>query len=236
MNNTSLVATEIEEDIVLNDSKKIQPFGSVWEETSDYDFLSDTKNRLNGVNKDTFEDEVQAWSDGFKMLPRYNREKYQQEISEMEMHFQSDMNFSFEILAEIYSTQVSYRNRLTAMKSIVNANYEIYNQAYKSLDKQAFKLFSKAGGSVDDRRADAAHVVAPFLRLSAQAKSMLDQIEDMISNVEFAAFQLSRLLREKEALAKINSSFEREGQNSKFNSEFKPKPIGTKDEDGFVQL
>jgi len=227
-----------EDDVVLVDSKVVTPVGNVWSEASEYDFLNDTKKRLSGVNKDTFEEEVQAWSDGFKMLPKYDTKKYQEEISEMEMHFQSDSNFSFDTLVVLYSTQVSYRNRLTAMKSIVNANYEIYNQAYKSLDKQAFKLFSKAGGSVDDRRADAAHVVAPFLRLSTQAKSMLDQIEEMISNIEFAAFQLSRLLREREALAKINTSFEREGQHTRLHTDYQSRirPTRKSDDDGFEQL
>lgn len=235
MDNVGFV--EEEEASPLVNSKVMLP-SNVWEEASDYDFLNDTRKRLNGVNKDTFEEEVQAWSDGFKMLPKYDRKKYQEEISEMEMHFQSDSNFSFDTLVVLYSTQVSYRNRLTAMKSVVNANYEIYNQAYKSLDKQAFKLFSKAGGSVDDRRADAAHVVAPFLRLSTQSKAMLDQIEEMISNIEFAAFQLSRLLREREALAKINTSFEREGQHTKLHTDFQSRirPTRTSDDDGFEQL
>lgn len=236
MNNTGFI--EDDENTILVNSKIVHPVGNIWEETFNYDFVNDTKNRLNGVNKDTFEDEVKAWSEGFKMLPKYDREKYQDEISQMEMHFQSDNNFSFDTLAVLYSTQVSYRNRLTAMKNIVNANYEIYNQAYKSLDKQAFKLFTKAGGSVDDRRADAAHVVAPFLRLSTQAKTMLDQIEAMISNIEFAAFQLSRLLREKEALAKINTSFEREGQHTRLHrdSQSRIRQTRASDEDGFEEI
>lgn len=236
MNNTGFI--EDDANTILVNSKIVYPVGNIWEETFNYDFVNDTKNRLNGVNKDTFEDEVKAWSEGFKMLPKYDREKYQDEMSQMEMHFQSDNNFSFDTLAVLYSTQVSYRNRLTAMKNIVNANYEIYNQAYKSLDKQAFKLFTKAGGSVDDRRADAAHVVAPFLRLATQAKAMLDQIEEMISNIEFAAFQLSRLLREREALAKINTSFEREGQHVRLHrdSQSRIRQTRASDEDGFEEI
>lgn len=222
---------ETEEDFELNNSNPIATLpGSVWDETARHDFVADTKSRFGGVDKQTFESEVQAWSDGFQRLPSYNREAYAQEIMAMEVHFQSANTFEFDILAEMYSSQVANRNRLAAMKNIVNAHHEIYNQAYKSLDKQAFRLFSKAGGSVDDRRADAAHVVAPFLRLVAQAKELLDQIEEAIANVEFASTQLSRLLREREALAKINPGYDREGQHSKLHS---GKRV---DEDGYQEV
>jgi iron-sulfur cluster repair protein YtfE (RIC family) len=212
--------------------------GNVWAETAHYDFVAETKRRINGVTKESFADEVQAWSEGFKLLPVYNRESYKTEIASMKMEFQSDNNFSFEKLAILYSTQVAYRDRLTTMKSIVNAHHEIYNQAYKSLDKQAFKLFSKAGGLLDDKKADSAHVVAPFLRLVSQAKEMLDQIVEKIESIEFSAFQLSRMLREKEALTKINSSYDREGQHAKWNSETTShiRHPRQKDSDGFEEL
>jgi len=237
MNNIGFIEEKNEQK--LENSKPISTLDSnVWEETSRYDFVNDTRKRFGGVDRDTFESEVQAWSDGFKSLPHYDREAYRKEISEMEMEFQSGSNFSFESLAVLYSTQVAYHSRLTSMKNIVNAHHEIYNQAYKSLDKQAFRLFSKAGGSVDDRRADAAHVVAPFLRLVAQAKELLDQIEEMISSIEFAAFQLSRLLREREALSKINSSYDREGQHAKLHTEYSGRVRQAKkiDEDGFEEV
>lgn len=226
-------SVEIETEIELQDSKRVGC--NIWED-EEYDFIGDTKKRLTGISKETFEDEVQAWTDGFKLLPHYNRLSYQEELSEMELSVQSDTNFSFEELSILYSTQVAYRNRLTSMKNIVNAHYEIYNQAYKSLDKQAFKLFSKSGGSVDDRRADAAHVVAPFLRLVSQAKIMLDQIEEKIATVEFASFQLSRLLREREALSKINTSYDREGQHNRLNDYHSRPKYKHVDEDGFEQI
>lgn len=222
---------ETEEDFELSNSIPIATItGSVWDETARHDFVEDTKSRFGGVDKQTFEAEVQAWSDGFKRLPQYDRNAYTREIMDMEMHFQSDNTFDFDTLAEMYSSQVANRSRLAAMKNIVNAHHEIYNQAYKSLDKQAFRLFSKAGGSVDDRRADAAHVVAPFLRLVSQAKELLDQVEEAIAGIEFAATQLSRLLREREALAKINPGYDREGQHSKLHSQ---KRV---DEDGYEEV
>jgi hypothetical protein len=220
---------------ILNNSKPIVDIGSIWDGVDDYDFEKDVKYRSSGINKETFEQEILIWCEGFKLLPKYNKESYIQEMSQMEMSLQSDNFFNFEDLVIMYSAQVAYRNRLTAMKGIVNAHYEIYTQAYKSLEKQAFKLFSKAGGTIDDRKADAAHMVAPFYRLSTQAKSMLEHINEMISNVEFAATQLSRLLREREILSRVNGSIDREGQNAKLNTDYrspirKPRII---DEDGY---
>lgn len=238
MDNIGFIEEE-PELIPLENSQSVATLvGNVWDETSHYDFVSETKKRINGVTKESFADEVQAWSDGFKLLPIYSRESYKQEIASMELDFQSVNNFSFEKLAILYSTQVAYRNRLTAMKSIVNAHHEIYSQAYKSLDKQAFKLFSKAGGLLDDKKADSAHVVAPFLRLVSQAKEMLDQIVEKIESIEFSAFQLSRMLREKEALAKINPTYDREGQHAKWVSDSNShiRQTRQKDSDGFEEL
>lgn len=225
-------------ELLKNSKPLIASMSGILNKATGSDFLSETRSRLGGVDKNTFELEVQAWSEAFAILPAYDREVYCMEISEMEIQLQSNSNFSFEALAMLYSSQVAYRNRLTAMKNIVNAHYEIYNQAYKSLDKQAFRLFSKAGGSVDDRRADAAHLVAPFLRLVTHAKIMLDQIEEMISTIEFSAFQLSRLLREREALAKIHGTYDREGQNARLQTEHTRRGRLERkvDEDGFEEI
>lgn len=237
---THLDSTENDTDANLVNSKLVS-VPNIWDDSSDYELIEDIKKRLGGINKESFEEEILAWSTGFNMLPKYNKDVYLDEMSQMQMSFQSENDFSFETLSALYSTQVSYRSRLTEMKNIVNSHYELYNQAYKSLDKQAFKLFSKAGGSVDDRKADAAHVVAPFLRLSSKAKSLLDQIEEMISSVEFAAFQLSRLLREREALSRINPRIDTEGQHVKnhtgYQSRVRKSPSSNnEDDDGFQRL
>jgi hypothetical protein len=217
----------------IGDSKKLAQ-SSVWDDAS-YDFVSDAKKRFVGITKEAYEEEVEAWTEGFKYLPKFNRDVFYDELNNMEMDIQSENNFSFEKLSVMYSTQVAYRNRLTTMKGVVNAHYEIYNQAYKSLDKQAFKLFSKGGGSVDDRRADAAHLVAPFLRLVTQTGVLLDLINEKISNVEFAAFQLTRLLREREALSRINNTYDKEGQYNRFHDTPRTR-IKELDEDGFEKL
>jgi len=240
MNTTGFVEEDIEEETQLEDSVSLcQIVDNIWKtDASDYDFGTEVKKRFDGVTKATFEAEVAAWCEGFKLLPPYNKDSFKQEIADMELNFQSDSNFSFETLVILYSMQVAYRNRLTAMKNIVNAHYGIYDEAYNSLSKQAFKLFNKASGSVDDRKADAALVVAPFLRMTVQAKDLLDQIDEMIKNIEFASFQLSRLLREREALGRINSSFDREGQHARVYSEFhsRIRPTKTVDEDGFEKI
>lgn len=218
----------------LNDSKKLtQP--AMWDD-SNFDFVSDAKKRFAGITKESYEEEVEAWAEGFKYLPPYNRDAFYNELASMQMNIQNDNNFEFEELSVLYSTQVAYRNRLTNMKGIVNAHYEIYNQAYKSLDKQAFKLFSKSGGSVDDRRADAAHQVAPFLRLVTQTGVLLDAINEKIANVKFAAFQLTRLLREREALSRINTTYDKEGQYNRFHNKLKSNTKEEFDEDGFKKL
>lgn len=238
MNEAGFIEDEVEEVdapsvlLPMDNSKKVsQP--SVWG-GGNSDFVSDAKKRFAGITKESYEEEVEAWTESFKYLPTYNRDAFYSELESMQMNIQNDNDFEFEELSILYSTQVAYRNRLTNMKGIVNAHYEIYNQAYKSLDKQAFKLFSKSGGSVDDRRADAAHLVAPFLRLVTQTSVLLDAINEKIATVEFAAFQLTRLLREREALSRINNTYDKEGQYNRFQNKF--KKTKELDEDGFEKL
>jgi len=180
------------------------------------DFKSQVSKRLNGITKESFQEDVEIWQMQLQTLPTYNEEKLREEISKWDWAFPSHDDFRFESLYETYSLQVSYRTRLVEIIGQVNAHAEMFTQAHKALEKAAFKVFSKSGGSVDDKKADAAHAVAPFLWGAANSKRFLSYLTEVLEAIEFSAMQLARLLREREALGKINSSYEREGHSQSF--------------------
>lgn len=176
----------------------------------DPNFASEIVSRLKGVTEEGFEKEVENWRLNISLLPIYDEIQMRREISNWDISVPSKHEFDFGNFAISYSKQVQYRNRITEMISVVYAHHEMLFQAHKNLKEMAIRLTS---GAKHDKEASATFAVHRFVAPMSHAKRLLTYLENVLRNIDFAASQMDRMLREHQALSRINQAFNNEGMS-----------------------
>jgi hypothetical protein len=218
-----------EEDEDFNEEKSVLLATLEWSpmpETvswQDPNFSKDLVSRLKGVTEDSFAKEVQIWQDAISLLPHYDEIEIRNEVRQWDISIPSKDDYEFESFSASYALQVQYRNRLTEIMSVVFAHYEMISQAHKNLREMAIKLST---GTAKDKDANAAFTVHPFVIPMTNSKRLLTYLEQYLKNIEFAASQMDRILREHQALSRINQSFNNEGMSNLFAKDKTPMNKG----------
>ena len=189
----------------------------------DPNFSKDLVSRLKGVTEDSFAKEVQIWQDAISLLPHYDEIEIRNEVREWDISIPTKDDYEFESFSAAYALQVQYRNRLTEIMSVIFGHYEMISQAHKNLREMAIKLST---GTAKDKEANAAFTVHPFVIPMANSKRLLTYLEQYLKNIEFAASQMDRILREHQALSRINQSFNNEGMSNLFLKDKTPMNKG----------
>lgn len=205
---------DIEDKILIADIKWSPLIDYVpW---SDPNFAQEIASRIKGITIEGFAKEVDLWQQNIQVLPHYDELKIREEIRSWDIGIPGKDEFSFETHAMFYSLQVQYRNRLTEIISVVNAHHEMLSQASKSLSAMATKL---ATGTAVDKQGIGAFTVHPFTIAQTNSKRLLNYLESVLKNIEFASYQMDRLLKEHQALSRINMNFHNEGMSALLNQE-----------------
>ena len=189
----------------------------------DPNFSKDLVSRLKGVTEESFTKEVQIWQDAIGLLPYYDEIEIRNEVRQWDISIPSKDSYEFESFSASYALQVQYRNRLTEIMSVVFAHYEMISQAHKNLREMAIKLST---GTAKDKDANAAFTVHPFVIPMTNSKRLLTYLEQYLKNIEFAASQMDRILREHQALSRINQSFNSEGMSNLYSKDKTPMNKG----------
>jgi hypothetical protein len=189
----------------------------------DPNFSKDLVSRLKGISEESFAKEVQNWQDAISLLPIYDELEIRNEVRKWDIAIPTKDDYDFESFSASYALQVQYRNRLTEIMSVVFAHYEMISQAHKNLREMAIKLST---GTAKDKEANAAFTVHPFVIPMTNSKRLLTYLEQYLKNIEFAASQMDRILREHQALSRINQSFNNEGMSNLFAKDKTPMNKG----------
>lgn len=176
------------------------------------DFAKIVEQRKEGITEKTFMEDVHIYQEAINSLPSYDESSFRDEIRQMDFDIPSD-EYEFKELQIIYSRLVAYRFRIVDMCSIVNAHNNMFEKAYKSLCKAAMKLVD---GTAKDKEAYAENRTQPFAIGVMNTESFLKYISDVKEAVEFASTNMSRMLREREALANINTRYRSAGAMAEF--------------------
>lgn len=177
---------------------------------NDPDFSKNITARLKGITEESFEKEVEAWQKHINLLPDYDEYEIRKEIRNWILDIPTKDDFNIESFAKSYALQVQYRNRITELVSLVFAHYEMINQAHRSLKEMAVKL---ASGPKHDKDAIASFTVHQFVVPLSHAKRLHTYLESVLKNIEFAASQMDKIVREHQALSRINQSFNNMGMS-----------------------
>jgi len=187
-------------------------------------FIKLVEQRKDGVTEQTFMEDVSIYQEAINSLPAYSEEVFRKEINQMDLGV-PDNEYDFKEVQKIYSRLVAYRFRIAEMISVVNAHHDMFEKAYKSLFKIAVKLID---GTAKDKDAYAENRVQPFAIGVLNTDSFLKYLIEVKDAIEFAAMNMARILREKEALLQINKLDELDGAMYNFESN---KEIGKNQED-----
>ena len=174
-----------------------------------------TKKRMGGVNPDSFLEDVQIWDSKINRLPEFCEDAIREEVLSWDTRIPNRDCFDFESLYEAYSNNVAYRDRITELFTITNAHSEMASGAQSALETAAKALI---GGVVKDKEAYASYVTQPFTQMAMDAKRVHGFLTQWRGQIEYASQQLARLLREREALGKINHTYDAEGKQHTMNT------------------
>lgn len=183
---------------------------------TDPDFAKKIAERIKGITEETFATEVEIWQQAISSLPSYSEFEIRKEIATWDISIPNRQDFDFETHAAMYALQVQYRTRLSEIIAIVYAHYEMIFQAHKNLREMAMKLTS---GTKPDKDAVASFTVSPFSVALSHAKRLLSYTEAVLKNIDFAATQMDRLMREHQALSRINQNFNNEGLSALYSKD-----------------
>jgi hypothetical protein len=183
---------------------------------TDPDFAKKIAERIKGVTEESFAEEVEIWQFAIASLPVYNEFEIRREIATWDISIPNKHDFDFEAHAAMYALQVQYRTRLSEIIAIVYAHYEMIFQAHKNLREIAMKL---TNGTKPDKDAVATFTVSPFSVALSHAKRLLSYTEAVLKNIDFAATQMDRLMREHQALSRINQNFNNEGLSTLYSKD-----------------
>lgn len=214
------MAPEADADEESADEKDLSPvlppaaFEDGVVDVSTFDFQADVMQRIkSGPTLQSFSDTAAIWTKYLHLLPPYNEAAIRAEIASWNLDIPSKDEFYFEPIMEAYARQVSYRNRLTQLSGVVNAHHQMLDQAHRNLREIAMKLSS---GPKHDKDAHAAYVTQSLQVTAACAGQLARYLDQVLRSIDFAAVQIDRLMKERQALARINHSYVNEGQSSSY--------------------
>jgi len=170
---------------------------------STYDFTSEAKNRLKGITKEEYVECVKMCQNIYEMMPTFERDQIEAEISSWDFSIPSEVNTEYEDIAETYSRLIAYNFRLTTLIDIAYRRSEFLNEAHKSLKEMAHKLYT---GTKGDKDANASFMVFTWLALATNAKAQLKYLIECKSSLTFASENMKSLMYERHNIAKINNN------------------------------
>lgn len=165
--------------------------------------------KLKGLDENSLAKEVELWQNNINLLPKYDEVSIRREISTWNIGIPGKDEFDFETYSLYYALQMQYRVRLSAIISVVFSHHELLFQAHKALKEMAIKV--APGSNKHDKEGIATFTVSNFTIALSHAKRLLTYLESVLKNIDFAATQMDRLIREHQAMARYNNSFTNEG-------------------------
>lgn len=208
-------ATTIDNDNIVTNSSSVLVDTS-FDDWSKIDFVEVVRDRMaKGVNKQTFDEDIRMWQNAIDNLPEYHEKSFLKEVQEMDFSIPR-YSKDFSEMQGVYSRLVSYRARVSEMMFRANAHYEVFFKAYKTIKTSAIALHT---GTAKDKEAGAEFVAQPYYAGTVNTKRMLDYLIEVLETIDFAATNMNRILREKEAEARVNLSHLNEGSQYNFEKQ-----------------
>jgi len=138
-----------------------------WEK---FDASSQISQRINGVTKEHIEMEVRLWEKQLSLLDPLEYKKVMKEIDAWDISVPSTHALTQENIASTYARLVAYKVRVSKLWADARAWREVCESAVKFIEELAQGAFT---GTAAEKKANASHVVQPFVHLKVQLSSLI---------------------------------------------------------------
>lgn len=174
-----------------------------------FDASSQLSQRMGGVTKENIESEVDLWEQQLSLLPTLNYEQIKKEIDGWDIGIPIGNSLNFFNLSSTYASLVGYKHRISQLISDAKAWDSTCESAIDYIMDLSQGAFT---GTAVEKKANASHIVQPFVHLKNQTGRLLNYLDKMHSSIMFCAQQLDLLLKERQSQAKLNYKFSHSGE------------------------
>jgi hypothetical protein len=176
----------------------------------------DIVNKTDDYTKDQFEDDLQMMLDKYYNLPMLETDRAREEVSNWDWSINKESLSDFEEVCSTYARFIGYQNRIIQLLDDVNIHETILEFIIKNAKEIASQFFVGTAKTKDAKTStmliDISLEHTTICALSAFLKSSQKAIE-------FNTQQLARILREREAIARINGPAYNTGAAKKLSGE-----------------
>lgn len=162
-----------------------------------------------------FQEDFQSMIDSYQNLPPLGLNEVRDEISDWEFLIKKDMLHTFDAVCEAYAKFISYQNRVTQILDEVKRHDSLLEFIIDNV-KSTYSQF--IDGTVKDKESKSTTLLLDVTLMYTDTHTLMQYVQSVQKNIEFNTQQLARILREREALAKINNDYVKTGISSKFYS------------------
>lgn len=170
-------------------------------------------NKLNSYDENQFQDDIQELIHVYEDLNPIDIVRIREEINNWNFEVPKEMIMDLEEVLQLYTHFIEYNNRITFLIDNVNMHNEMISFIIKSGKDLACQYLDGTKVSKDSK---ANVIFLSLMKEETQIKSLLSFLEKTNKSIEFACAQLARMLREKEALTKINQGDYNRGSALKY--------------------
>lgn len=173
-----------------------------------------------------FEQDFQDMLDAYNTLPPVDPDEIRKEISKWDLSVNKDDVHDFDIMCETYAKFVAYQSRAVFLMDKVKRHDTTLDVIIDNV-KTIYAQFVEGTAKVKD--AKSATLLKDLNLLYTEVHTLMQYIKDIQEkSIEFNTQQLARILREREAMAKVNGDYYKQGLSSNIRSrrdvEIRTKP------------
>lgn len=172
--------------------------------------------KSNNYTTEEFSNDFQMLIDAYNAIPDISIGDVKKEISEWDFNVDKDTLSDFDTVCESYARFVEYQNRIVSIIDSVSSRNEMLEFITKSIKDIGAQFID---GTAKDKDSKTSTMLLPISLEYTQISSALAFVVSTQKAIEFNSQQLARILREREAIAKVNNSNYNSGLSSKYSSE-----------------
>lgn len=158
------------------------------------DLFTNVWARRDNNRRDNIERDLHLWVATLRGLPVIDMKTIRQEIWSLDLTL-PDEGVTGQELDAVYAKLIAYRYRVAQIYAEVNNQVELFEAAYRHFKVAAYTLFV---GTQEERKANAEYFAAPFLQGKLVPQQLLNEVEQVLNHIDFAAVNLSRMQKERE--------------------------------------
>jgi len=167
--------------------------------------------RSKEYNEDKFKIDLDNLLLSYNQLPNLDIDNIRDEIDNWDFSVPKDTTIDLEEVSGTYTKFIEYHTRINKLLDDVNVHNQLLIFIIKTGKELALQFVT--GKNKEDKNAVASSILLPVSKLQNKINILNDFILSTNKSIEFSAAQLARILREREAIAKINNEEYRRGSN-----------------------